>query len=204
MPHDLPNTTWESMYAPYGQATYQSVLHQITLGEVILDIGAGDLRLARQMAALAQKVYALEIAPELFSCAAGQKPLPENIIPICADARRWDFPHDITTGVLLMRHCTHFQLYAEKLLASGAQRLITNARWGMAVETIHLAAPRLEYKDLQLGWYACWCGSTGFKPGLAHLLTEELTSRTFEVYACPNCSARKAKAPNFAQKPQAA
>ncbi len=188
------------MYAPYDQATYQSVLQQIMLGEVILDIGAGDLRLARQMANLARKVYALEIAPELFSRAIEQKPLPENIIPICADARSWDFPCDITTGILLMRHCTHFQLYAEKLLASGAQRLITNARWGMAVETIHLDAPRIEYKDLQLGWYACWCGSTGFKPGLAHLLTEELTSCTFEVDACPNCSARKAKSPDFAQK----
>lgn len=183
----LSAETWEHMYAPYDAATYQAVLGQIRPEEVILDIGAGDLRLARQMADIARKVYALEIAPELFSRATEQKPLPENLIPICADARTWDFPLDLTTGVLMMRHCTHFQLYAQKLLGSGAKRLITNARWGMDVETIDLAAFRIPYTDFQLGWYACWCSKTGFKTGPADLLTEDLLNYTVEVADCPNC-----------------
>ena len=41
-------------------------------------------------------------------------PLPANLIPIRADARALDFPSDITAGVLMMRHCTCFGLYARK------------------------------------------------------------------------------------------
>ncbi len=69
-------------------------------------------------------------------------PLPANLIPICADARVLDFPSGITAGVLLMRHCTNFRLYAEKLQKAGAARLITNARWRMDVESMNLLAQR--------------------------------------------------------------
>ena len=47
--------------APYDSPTYQAVLDQLGPEDVILDIGAGDLRLARQMARIARKVYAVEI-----------------------------------------------------------------------------------------------------------------------------------------------
>ncbi len=48
------------MFAPYDQATYQAVLDLLRPGDVVLDIGAGDLRLSRQMAAVTRKVYAVE------------------------------------------------------------------------------------------------------------------------------------------------
>ena len=119
---------WEAMYAPYDQQTYQAVLDQLGPEDVILDIGAGDLRLARQMARLARKVYAVEIKLRVLDQAyASPDPLPDNLIPICADARTLEFPSGITTGVLLMRHCTCFRLYEEKLKKAGAIRLITNA-----------------------------------------------------------------------------
>ena len=38
---------WELHWAPYDPATYQMVLEQLLPDDVVLDIGAGDLRLAR-------------------------------------------------------------------------------------------------------------------------------------------------------------
>ena len=57
----LTDAAWEAMHAPYDQPTYQAVLDQLSEEDVVLDIGAGDLRLARQMAKIARKVYAVEI-----------------------------------------------------------------------------------------------------------------------------------------------
>ena len=48
-------TAWESLWAPYDQATYQLVLDQIRPEDTILEIGAGDLRLAHQMASWLEK-----------------------------------------------------------------------------------------------------------------------------------------------------
>ena len=105
---------WEYRWAPYDAPTYRAVLNHILPNDVILEIGAGDLRLAREMALIAQKVYAVEInALVLDQGLRSGHPLPGNIIPIRADAQTLDFPPDVTAGVLLMRHSTHFQLYAE-------------------------------------------------------------------------------------------
>ncbi|HEY3312222.1 MAG TPA: methyltransferase domain-containing protein [Anaerolineales bacterium] len=175
------------MYAPYDTGTYQAALKFIKPDDYVLDIGAGDLRLARQMAKIARKVYAVEIKPELISQAADQHPIPGNLIPVCADARSWEFPTEITVGVLLMRHCAHFQQYAKKLATNGAQRLITNARWRMGVELITLNAPRLGFEKLEIGWYACECGSAGFKSGSPELLTPATEAVIHEVTNCPNC-----------------
>ncbi len=41
---------WEAMWAPYDEATYGAALAQIAADDVVLDIGAGDLRLARRAA----------------------------------------------------------------------------------------------------------------------------------------------------------
>jgi 16S rRNA A1518/A1519 N6-dimethyltransferase RsmA/KsgA/DIM1 with predicted DNA glycosylase/AP lyase activity len=133
----LSDSAWETIHAPYDQPTYQAVLDQLGPQDIILDIGAGDLRLARQMAKIARKVYAVEINARVLS---QLDPLPANLIALCADARALDFPSDVTTGVLLMRHCTCFSLYAEKLHKAGSTRLITNARWRMGVEVVHLAS----------------------------------------------------------------
>jgi SAM-dependent methyltransferase len=179
---------WEAMYAPYDQQTYQAVLDQLRPDDVILDIGAGDLRLARRMAQMVQKVYAVEINPQVLDRAQVLfEPLPAGLIPICADARTLDFPSDVTAGVLLMRHCTCFRLYAEKLQKSGASRLITNARWRMDVEIVNLLVQRKWFTDADMGWYACICGGTGFKEGPAEHWSLEMDEITNEVSNCPHC-----------------
>ena len=144
---------WEFRWASYDLPTYQLVLNQLLSNDIILEIGAGDLRLARKMAALTRKVYALEINRSILDEGlASSAPLPGNLIPICVDARAFDFPTGITSGVLLMRHCAHFQWYAEKLRDCGCRRLITNARWGMNVEVIDLNAARIPFEKVKLGW----------------------------------------------------
>lgn len=179
---------WEALYAPYDQPTYAAVLSLIRSNDVILDIGAGDLRFSRQMAILAHKVYAVEIDARVLEQAyAARGSLPANLIPIRADARALDFPSDITAGVLLMRHCTCFRLYAEKLWEAGATRLITNARWRMSVEEVDLSARRQSFAEMGMGWYACQCGGTGFKEGPIEHWTLEMDERTSEVSDCPRC-----------------
>ncbi len=157
---------WEALYAPYDQPTYQAVLDQLKSNDIVLDIGAGDLRLSRQMAMITRKVYAVEINGRVLDDAhSSPDPLPSNLIPICADARLLDFPTNITVGVLMMRHCTCYRLYATKLQKTGATRLITNARWRMDVEVVNLFAGRQSFAEIPMGWYACLCGGTGFKEG---------------------------------------
>jgi hypothetical protein len=180
----LSDAVWEAMFAPYDQSTYQAVLDQLGSKDVILDIGAGDLRLARQMAQIAEKVYAVEINGQLLNQA---DPLPANLIPSRADARHLPFPADITVGVLLMRHCTCFRLYTQKLQAAGARRLITNARWRMNVEVVDLLAERLSFAEAGMGWYACLCGGTGFKEGPVEYWSLEMDKFTNEVSSCPRC-----------------
>jgi hypothetical protein len=180
------NSDWELRWAAYDPITYQTVLEQLLPDDVVLDIGAGDLRLARQMAGTARKIYAIEINDKVLGQGLS-KPLPDNLVTLHADALVTDFPLDVTIGVLLMRHCTHFNVYANKLRDLGCQKLITNARWHMAVETIALQAPRIKLEKVKIGWYACWCGAVGFKNGLAELLTLETNAIIHEVIDCPAC-----------------
>jgi hypothetical protein len=185
----MNEAAWERLWAPYDQPTYQAALDAIAPGDVVLEIGAGDLRLARQMALIARQVYAIEIQARLVNraTASSEERLPGNLTVMRGDARRLPFPTGITTGVLLMRHCTHFRLYADKLRAAGCHRLVTNARWRMGVEVISLQGPRVPFEKVILGWYACDCGSVGFKPGPAGQLTPELEATIHEVADCPNC-----------------
>ena len=97
------------------------------------------------------------------------------------------FPDDVTVAVLLMRHCTHFQLYVEKLKVIGCSRLITNARWGMGVECVDLMGERVPFTAVSIGWYACWCGATGFLPGPHEKLDASVESTVLEVRSCPKC-----------------
>ena len=180
----LLDSAWEALFAPYDPATYQAVLDQLRPEDVILDIGAGDLRLARQMARIVRKVYAVEINPSLL---VQGDPLPAGVILICADARALDFPSGITAGVLLMRHCTCFGRYVEKLRDAGATRLITNARWRMDVEVVDLWIERRPFAGAEMGWYACLCGGTGFKEGPAERWSVEMDGVIHEVYNCPQC-----------------
>ncbi|MEJ2759445.1 MAG: rRNA adenine N-6-methyltransferase family protein [Anaerolineales bacterium] len=187
--HQAAKLDWEAMWAPYDEDTYQAVLEQIAPDDIVVEIGAGDLRLARRMAAQCQHVVAIEIQENLVTNAidSGNVAL-DNLSVICGDARQIQTPPDATVGVLLMRHCTHFKEYAEKCKLAGVKRLITNARWGMGVEVIDLSEKRIPYSRFDLGWYACWCGQVGFKPGPVEHLNSELFQYTFEVKDCPQCS----------------
>jgi SAM-dependent methyltransferase len=186
---NLSDAAWEAMYAPYDQPTYQAVLELLKPEDVVLDIGAGDLRFARQAALIVEKVYAVEINSQVLDRArASLEPLPDRLIAICADAQKVDFPTDTTVGVLLIRHCNHFRSYSEKLRKAGARRLITNARWRMSVEEVELQAQRTLYHETTMGWYACSCGGTGFKLGPAEKWSIEADRLIHEVADCPQCA----------------
>ena len=179
-------TNWETLWAPYDQPTYDLVLAQLDAADIVLDIGAGDLRLARAMASLVRHVYAIEINPALN--ARSRRSLPANLTLLEGDALRLAFPQVLTCGVLLMRHCTHFREYFDKLKQASAKRLLTNARWRMGVEVVDLTAPRLPYEQIPYGWYACCCGATGFKAGPAEALTGETIPTSHEICTCPTCT----------------
>ncbi len=185
---NLSAPDWEAMFAPYDQGTYQTALEELRPDDVILDIGAGDLRFSRRMANRVRKVYAVEMNPQVLEQSETSfYPLPVNLVPVCADARTLDFPRDITAGVLLMRHCTCFRLYVDKLRKAGAGRLITNARWHMDVETVNLRVQRKPFADVGMGWYACICGGAGFKEGPAEHWMLEMDRIVNEVSSCPKC-----------------
>lgn len=175
---------WERTWAPYDEQTYRDVLRRIKPHDVVVDIGAGDLRLSTRLAAIAARVYAIEIAPLRPSTAN----LPGNLILLQQDATVGPLPTTATVAVLLMRHCAHFQLYAQKLRAAGCRRLITNARWGFDVECLDLQAPRRPFTAVTLGWYACWCGAVGFVPGQPEQLAPRLEQTIHEVTGCPACT----------------
>ncbi len=140
-----PLSSWEQRWSPYDDLTYQAALNLIEPDDVVLDIGAGDLRFACRASEKAKRVYAIEQNRSLLP-----QDVPENVFVITEDARYVSFPTDITIAVLLMRHCTHFQLYAEKLKAAGCTKLVTNARWGMGVECVELMEERLAFTAVSL------------------------------------------------------
>jgi len=188
MSSTLSASAWEAMYAPYDRPTYQAVLKLLKPQDVVLDIGAGDLRFSRQMALIASKVYAVEINNLVLQQGlASYDLLPDNLTTIRADARALNFPTDTTVGVLLMRHCTHFRLYSEKLCMAGASRLITNARWHMSVEAVGLQAERISFRNIGMGWYACLCGTIGFNEGPVDQWSTEMDRVIHEVADCPQC-----------------
>ena len=180
---------WESMWAPYDAELYAEVLQQIAPDDHILDIGAGDLRLGLQLARRSAKVYALEINWRLLQQAA--KHLPANLNLLVGDARFLPFPKDVTTAVLLMRHCTHFSLYFDKLRATNCRTLLTNARWGLGLEVVDLRAARPMFEALDMGWYACRCGHAGFKSGPPQFLDERNIDLVSETDSCPVCQAAR-------------
>ena len=183
---------WEAAFAPYDEETYRLVLAQITPPDVVLDIGAGDLRLTKRIAALARRVYAIERDPAVLA-RSDRGSWPANLIVICADALVTAFPSDVTMALLLMRHCTreHFAVYLRRLSAlHRCRRLITNARWKMDVEVIDLRSARsVAYDPTRVGWYACRCGSIGFTPGDPGFITPQVLAEVIDVVSCPHCGA---------------
>jgi hypothetical protein len=137
------------------------------------------------MATRARKVYAVEIQPGLITQAQIRR--PANLEVICANARTYPFPPGITVAILLMRHCTHFASYWNKLKVAGCHSLITNARWRVGVEIIDLNAVRRPFSQVAMGWFACCCGATGFVQGPAEELTPGILNAIQEVRNCPKC-----------------
>ncbi len=173
---NLSGLDWEAAFAPYDEQTYRDALALLNPNDIVLDIGAGDLRFAKRAAERVTQVIAIEQRVELIP-----ENLPCNIQVICGDAREIEFPKNISVAILLMRHCQHFSHYREKLERVGCKKLITNARWGMDVELIDLDAPRLSFSNFDGGWYACQCGAVGFK------VTNESVQLVAEVRNCPAC-----------------
>lgn len=68
---------------------------------VVLDIGAGDLRLSLQIAMRAKMVYAVEVNPKVLGPALEKIgwDQPRNLVAICANALDIPFPKDITIDV---------------------------------------------------------------------------------------------------------
>jgi hypothetical protein len=111
----------------------------------------------------------------------------ERLIVVCTDARSEPVLPGVTVAVLLMRHCTHYALYVEKLRAAGCQRLITNARWGMGLEVIDLG-PGLPFDSVGMGWYACRrCGAVGWTGEDAAAVNERTVAHVADVEGCPAC-----------------
>ncbi|MBI5563874.1 MAG: class I SAM-dependent methyltransferase [Chloroflexi bacterium] len=178
---------WEAIWVPYDEETYRFVVERIYPFDVVVDIGAGDLRLSSRVANIASWVYAIERNPEVLA-RADRYGQPENLVAVCTDAHQWPMPNDVTVGVLLMRHCTpeHFADYVARLKAMGCRRLITNARWKMGVEEIDLRSA-VPYNPALVGWYACQCGSVGFTPGDPQQVTDQVLNTVVEVVNCPHC-----------------
>lgn len=176
---------WEGWFSPYDEETYETVLAWVGEKDVVLEIGAGDLRLSLRLAEKVHRVYAVEVNPILLASALEEIgfELPRNLFVICANALDFPVPPEVTVAVLLMRHCRHFWIYFNRLQKAGCLRLITNARWKSGVEQIDLTAPRLPFSCLKEGWYACSCGEVGYV-GEGELVD----AQPVEVNNCPRCT----------------
>jgi hypothetical protein len=177
---------WEGWFHPYDDPTYKTVLQQVAAQDVVLEIGAGDLRLALQLAQRARCVYALEVNPRLLGWALREigRELPDNLHVLCANALDVEVPPHVSVAVLLMRHCQHFGAYFDRLEAAACQRLITNARWKSGVEVIDLTAKRTPFAQVSEGWYACRCGAVGYVGQ-----GERPDAVPVEVSDCASCAA---------------
>jgi SAM-dependent methyltransferase len=182
-----PILDWERAWAPYDASTYDAALSYIRADDVVLDIGAGDLRFARRVAAVARRVIAVECQSEPLARRIALGALPRNLEAVRADALTWPFPAGVSVAVLLMRHCRHYVTYAHKLRQIGCERLITNTRWRMGIELVYLNSG-VDYAQARIGWYACaCCGQAGFIPGPPEALTPDVLEHTHNVLTCPAC-----------------
>lgn len=175
---------WEGRFSHYEEEIYQAVLERVGPEDIVLEIGAGDLYLALQIARRASRVYAVEVNPQIVSGALGAIGLsmPRNLHVICANALDFPVPTDVTIAVLLMRHCRHFGEYFDRLQSAGCRWLLTNARWKCGVEAIDLQAPRIPFEQVDEGWYACRCGAVGYVG-----VGDRADAPPLEVAGCPHC-----------------
>lgn len=97
---------WEVWFCP-DTICYDSVLEHLSHDDVVLDVGAGDLRFAILASERVKKVYAVEVNPTILGGALKTigYDLPRNVIPFCANIFDVDAPSDVNVAVILMRHC---------------------------------------------------------------------------------------------------
>jgi hypothetical protein len=178
---------WARMWAPYDESTYQTALDYLEPGSFILDIGAGDLRLAARAVAKGCRVLALECQLAVILKAPPDVLNLEQLHIVAADARNFPFPLNLDAALLLMRHCEDYALYVRKLRACGCPKLITNARWRVSVECIPLQTGEAFRAD-RMGWYACVrCGRTAFITGPVDRLGAGIDLDYVNVEGCPHC-----------------
>ena len=80
-------------------------MEAVRSGDVVFDVGAGDLRLDLALSERVRKVYAVEMDPVLLGRALdviGYR-LPLNVVPICADGLKLSLPSDVSVVLVLMR-----------------------------------------------------------------------------------------------------
>lgn len=85
------------LYVPH-EGNYREMLSKLSEGDILCDMGAGDLRFALIASTVCKKVYAVEMSPKLVSksLALMDFELPDNLIVICADWRQILVPEDVT------------------------------------------------------------------------------------------------------------
>ncbi len=191
---------WEACWAPHDEATYAWVLARLAPGERVLDIGAGDLRLAVRLAergcvvtAIERERTVLERGLRRLGVAPGSRCREialdigvGHLTVVLADASAWPFP-PVESAVLLMRHCTRFGEYIARLRAVGCRRVFTNVRWRCGVEEMRLDRLR-PFAAVDTGWWACTCGAVGFAAADPALIDAEALARVQDVENCPQCS----------------
>jgi hypothetical protein len=183
----LGTVDWAGMWAPYDEGTYQAALDYLEPGSFVLDIGAGDLRLAARAVEKGCRVIALERQLAVIRRAPPDVLNLEQLHIVAADARDHPFPPGLDVALLLMRYCEDFACYVRKLRACGCPKLITNARWRMGVECIPLQ-PGEAFRADRVGWYACVrCGRTAFITGQVDRLAPGVDLEYVNVEGCPHC-----------------
>jgi len=83
---------------------YDDVLSLLREDDVVFDVGAGDLRFSLLASLKVRKVYAVEVNPIILAPALKiiGYDLPNNVIPICANAFEMELPRDVTVVTCLM------------------------------------------------------------------------------------------------------
>lgn len=87
---------------------YDEVLEQLNKDDVVMDMGAGDLRLSLLMAEKVKKVYAIEINHQVVSYALDviSYDIPPNLDIIVGSMFDYEIPSDVTTIVVLVKNIT--------------------------------------------------------------------------------------------------
>lgn len=91
------------MWVPHVEQ-YDEALAGVAPGDVVCDMGAGDLRFAVRACERASKVYAVEANPQAVALALdvlGYE-VPRNLVVVCADWWLFPVPPDVTVVTCLV------------------------------------------------------------------------------------------------------